>query len=130
MFLQCWGQTLITGAACLCVLTPFASVCLQSFQSSGRSGLGAPCSSLPFPVLGGSAGGVADDVREARPPDQGGASGDDEQALQGRGVVGRVGTAAQASSGDVVYVGDAETGLGVGAGAVPAVLPEGQRAAD
>lgn len=81
-------------------------------------------------MLGGSAGGVADDVREARPPDQGGASGDHEQALQGRGVVGRGGTAAQASSGDVVYVGDAGTGLGVGAGAVPAVLPESQRAAD
>lgn len=80
-------------------------------------------------MLGGSAGGVADNVREARPPDQGGASGDHEQALQGGGVVGHVGTAAQASSREVVYVGDAGTGRGVRVGAAPVVLPESQRAA-
>lgn len=51
-------------------------------------------SSLAFTVLGGSAGGVADDVREARPPDHGGAGGDDEEALQGFGVTGHVGAAA------------------------------------
>lgn len=87
-------------------------------------------SSLAFTVLlGGSAGGVVDDVREARPPDLGRASGDDEQALQGCGVVGRVG-AARASFWDVVDDGDAGTGTGVGVGAAPGVLPESQRASD
>lgn len=71
---------------------------------------------------GGSEGGAAVRVREARPRDQGGASADHQQALQGRGV--------RASSRDVVYVGDAELGLGIGAGAVPAVLPQSRRAAD
>lgn len=61
-------------------------------------------------------------MREARPPDQRGTSGDDEQALQSRGVVGQVG-AARASSVDVVYGGDAGTGPGVSVGAAPAVLP-------
>lgn len=87
------------------------------------------CSSLPFTVLGGSAGGVADDVRETRPPDQGGSSGDDEEALQGGGVVGRVAAAAQACFRVVVYDGDAGTGPGVGVGAAPGVMPESQRAA-
>lgn len=68
-------------------------------------------------------------MREARPPDQGGASGDDKQALQVCGVVGHVG-AAQAPLRDVVYDRDAGTGPGVGVGAAPAVLPDSQRAAD
>lgn len=71
--------------------------------------------------MGGSAGRVADDVREARPPDQGGASGDHEQALQGRRVMGPVGSVVRASSHEVVYVGDAGTG--------PDVPSESQRAA-
>lgn len=70
-----------------------------------------------------------DHGREARPPDQGGASGDNEQALQGRGVVGHVGTA-QASFRDGVYDGDAGTGPGVGVEAAPGVLPDGHRATD
>lgn len=80
-------------------------------------------------MLGGSAGGVADELREARPPDQRGASGNDEQALQGCRVVGHVG-AAQGSFGAVVRDGDAGTAPGVGVGAGPAVLPRNQRAAD
>lgn len=85
-------------------------------------------SSLAFAVLGaGSAGGVADDVREAGPPDQRGAAGDHQQALQGRGVVGHVGAARQPPFGDVVYDRDAGTGLGVGVGAAPAVPPDGWR---
>lgn len=80
-------------------------------------------------MLGGSAGGVADHVREARPPNQGGASGDDKQALQVRGVVGHVG-AAQAPLRNVVYDRDAGTGPGVGVGAAPAVLPDSQRSTD
>lgn len=95
----------------------------QRVLDFGESG-----SSLALAVLGGSAGGVAHDVREARPPDQGGATGDHQQALQGRGVVGHVG-AAQAPFRDVVYERDAGTGPGVGVGAAPAVLPDGQRAA-
>lgn len=79
-------------------------------------------------MLGGPAGGVSDDVREARPPDQRGSSGDDEQALQGGGVMGHVG-AAQASFRDMVYDGDAGTGPGVGVGAAPAVLPHSEGAA-
>lgn len=95
--------------------------------------------SLPLPVLGGSAGGVTGDVREARPPDQRGSGGDDEQALQGCGVVRHVGAAAQACvrvhvvahvvAHVVVYDGDAGTGAAVHAGAAPAVLPDDQRAA-
>lgn len=87
------------------------------------------CSSLPFAVLRGSAGGIADELREARPADQRGASGNDEQALQGCGVVGHV-SAAQGSFGAVVRDGDAGTGQGVCVGAGPAVLPRNQRAAD
>lgn len=78
-------------------------------------------------MLGGSAGGVADELREARPPDQRGASGDDEQAFQVCGVVGHVSTA-QASFGAVLRDGDAGTGPGVGVGAGPVVLRHSQRA--
>ncbi|KAA8581228.1 hypothetical protein FQN60_002809, partial [Etheostoma spectabile] len=86
-------------------------------------------SSLALPVLlGGSAGGVADHVREARPPDQGGARGDDEQALQGRGVAGHVGTA-QAPFRDVVYDGHAGTGPAVGVEPAPGLLPDDRRRA-
>ena len=81
-------------------------------------------------LLRDSAGRVADDVRESRPPDHGGAGGDDEQALQGGGVVGHEGSAARAPVKDVVYDGDAGTRPGVGVGAAPGVLPESQRAAD
>lgn len=92
-------------------------------------------SSLPpftLVLLGGSAGRVADDVREARPPDQRGAGGDDEQALQGGGVVGHVGAAKASFRGDVVvvYGRDAGTGPGVGVGAAPGVLPHSQRASN
>lgn len=80
-------------------------------------------------MLGGPAGGVVDELREARPPDQRGAGGDDEQALQLCGVVGHVCTA-QASFGSVVHDGDTGTGPGVGVGAGPAVLPHNQRATD
>lgn len=70
-------------------------------------------------------------MKEARPPDQGGRSGDHQQTLQGLGVVGRAGGAARSSSSswDVVYVGDAGTGPGVGQVAASAVMPERQRAA-
>jgi len=74
------------------------------------------------------AGGVADDVREARPPEQRGARGDDEQALQVWGVVGHVGVV-RAPFIDVVYDGDAGTGPGFHVGAAPAVLPDNMRAA-
>lgn len=71
--------------------------------------------------MGGLCGMRCDDVREARPPDQGGASGDHQQALQGRRVVGQVYSVVQASCHEVVYVGDAGTG--------PGVPSESQRAA-
>lgn len=66
-----------------------------------------PLPSLPFTVLGRS-------VREARPPEQRDARGDDEQAAQGVGVMGHVVGASRASFGDAVYGRDAGTGPGVG----------------
>ena len=67
-------------------------------------------------------------MREARPPDQRGPGGDDEQALQSGGVVGHVG-AAQAGFGDVVvYDGDAGTGPRASGGTAPEVLPPRERA--
>lgn len=98
---------------------PLAPVCARFNLKAGLDS--GSCCSLPFTVMRGSAGRVADDVREARPSDQGGASGDYEQALQGRRVMERVGSAVQASSHEVVYVGDAGTG--------PGVPSESQRAA-
>lgn len=68
-------------------------------------------------------------MKEARPPDQGGRSGDHQQTLQGLGVVGQAGSAARSSSWDVVPVGDAGTGPGVGQVGASAVMPERQRAA-
>lgn len=76
-----------------------------------------------------SAGGAAAGVKEARPPDQGGSSGDHQQTLQGLGVVGREGGAVRSCWRDVADAGDAGTGPGVGQVDAPAVLPESQRAA-
>lgn len=53
-------------------------------------------------------------LKEARPPDQGGRSGDHQQTLQGLGVVGHAGSAVWSSSWDVVYAGDAGTRPGIG----------------
>lgn len=68
-------------------------------------------------------------MKEARPPEQGGGSGDHQQTLQGLGVVGYAGGAARSSSWDVVHAGDAGTGPGVGQVDASAPLPERQRAA-
>lgn len=71
-------------------------------------------------MLGVSAGGVADGVRESRPVVDGGAPADDHQALGCR-VVGRVPLTPFM---DPVYDGDPDPGLCVHAGAGPAVLPD------
>lgn len=70
-----------------------------------------------------SAGPVAAGMKEARPPDQGGRSGDHQQALEGLRVTGHEGRAVVSSS------WDAGTGPGVGKVDAPAVLPESRRAA-
>lgn len=70
-------------------------------------------------------GRAADHVREARPPEQRGSSGDDEQALQGVGVTGHVCGAVQAFLGDAE---DAGTGPVDGAGAALVVPPQSHRA--
>lgn len=82
----------------------------SQLKTSPRPDLLCVCSSLAFILLllggGNSAGGAAAHVREARPPEQGGWLGNNEQALQDRGVVGPRATA-RASSGQVVEDGDA-----------------------
>lgn len=70
-------------------------------------------------------GRAADDVREARPPEQRGSSGDDKQALQGVGVAGHVSSAVQAFLGDAE---DAGTGPVDGAGAALVVPSQSYRA--
>lgn len=87
------------------------------------------CSSLPFTVLGVScAGGTTAEVREARPPDNRGATGDHQQVLQAFGVMGREATAVWASSMDVGHVGAVGTRPGIRLDAL-AVLPDSHRAA-
>lgn len=93
----------------------------QPSRSLPAGGPGAPHGFLPCWA------GRLDELREARPPEQRGASGDDEQALQVPGVVGREGVA-QASAGAVVRDGDAGTAPGVGVGA--GVLPHSRRTTD
>lgn len=89
---------------------PFTAFSLSTFRLT---------SVLLLTVLycGGGGGGGGESVagmKEARPPDQGGRSGDHQQTLQDLWVVGQAGGAARSSSWDVVHVGDAGTGPGVG----------------
>lgn len=70
-------------------------------------------------MLGVSAGGVVDEVRQSRPVEDGGAPAEEEQALQVCGVVGRVPPTAFM---EAVYDGDPDLGLCVHEEA--AVLPD------
>lgn len=68
------------------------------------------CFSESFTGLGGSVGGIVDAMRKARPAEQRDTCGDDEEALEVCGVVGRVGTA-QTPFREPVYDRDPSSGL-------------------